>query len=270
MCRCESWTIKKAEGQRIDAFELWCWRRLLRVPWTAWSQSYRKSALNIHWKDWCWSSNNFGHLMWRTDSLEESLVLGKTEGRRRSGRHRMRSLNGITNWTNMSLSKLQEIVKDGEAWLAAVRGLAKSWARLWEWTTILFETPALRIKLTWNGLTGEKHANLLTFRYLWKWKLLSCVRLFVTLYSPWNSPGQNTVVGSPSLLQGIFPTQGSNPGLSHCRWILYQLSYQRSLRILEWVAYPFSSRSSQPRNRTRVSRFFTSWAIILPNKPPAQ
>ena len=123
----------------------------------------------------------------------------------------------------------------------------------------------LRIKLTWNGLTGEKHANLLTFKYLWKWKSWSCVQLFVSPYSLWNSPGQNTVVGSPSLLQGIFPTQGSNPGLSHCRQILYKLSHKGSPIILEWVAYPFSSGSSWPRNRTRVSciagRFFTNWAM---------
>ena len=85
------------------------------------------------------------------------------------------------------------------------------------------------------------------------------------LYSPWNSPGQNTGVGSLSLLQGIFPTLGSNPGLPHCRWFLYQLSHKGSPRILEWVAYPFSRESSSPRNQTRVSciagRFFTSWAI---------
>ena len=85
------------------------------------------------------------------------------------------------------------------------------------------------------------------------------------LYSPWNSPGQNTEVDSLSLLQGIFPTQGSNPGLLHCRWILYQLSHKGSPRILEWVAYPFSSRSSQPRSQIRVSciagGFFTNWAI---------
>ena len=85
------------------------------------------------------------------------------------------------------------------------------------------------------------------------------------LYSPWNSPGQNTGVGSCSLLQGIFPIQGSNPGLLHCRWILYQLSHQQSSRVLEWVTYPFSSRSSWPRNWTGVSCmngrfFFTSWA----------
>ena len=98
-----------------------------------------------------------------------------------------------------------------------------------------------------------------------KWNSLSCVWLFATLelYSPWNSPGQNTGVGSHSLPQGIFPMQGSNPGLPHCRWILYQLSQQRSPRILEWVVFLFSIGSSQPRGQTRVSciasRCFTVW-----------
>ena len=105
----------------------------------------------------------------------------------------------------------------------------------------------------------------------WKWKSLSHVRLFGT---SWTSPGQNTGVGSPSLLQGIFPNQGSNPGLLHCRQILYQLSHKGSprileARILEWVAFPFSRVSSQPRNRIRVScmegRFFTNWAISKQN-----
>ena len=99
----------------------------------------------------------------------------------------------------------------------------------------------------------------------WKWKSLSCVRLCNPMDCPWNSLGQNTGVGSLSLLQGIFPTQGSNPGLLHCRRTFYQLSHKGSLRILEWVAYPFSRGSSQPRNRTGVSciagRFFTNWAI---------
>ena len=98
-----------------------------------------------------------------------------------------------------------------------------------------------------------------------RWKSLSRVRLFVTPWSPWNFPGQNIGLGSLSLLQGIFPTQGLNPGLPHCRQILYQLSHKGSSRILEWVAYPFSSRSSWPRNRTGVSciagGFFTNWAI---------
>ena len=115
-------------------------------------------------------------------------------------------------------------------------------------------------------------------RIMWKWKSLSCVWLFVTLwlYSLWNSPGQNTRMGSLSLLQGIFPTQGLNPGFLHCRLILFQLSHQGSPRILEWVAYPFSRGSSQPGNWTGVSgivgRFFTNWAIrevlcIIPGKP---
>ena len=98
----------------------------------------------------------------------------------------------------------------------------------------------------------------------WKWKLLSHAWLFTTPWT-WNSPGQNTGVGSLSLLQGIFPTQGLNPGLPHCRLILYQLSHKGSPRILEWGAYPFSGRSYQPRNQTRVSciagRFFTHWAM---------
>ena len=98
-----------------------------------------------------------------------------------------------------------------------------------------------------------------------KWKSLSRVQFFATPHSPWNSPGQNTGMGSLSLLQGIFPTQGSNPGLLHCRQILYQLSHKGSPRILEWVAFPFSRGSSWPRNRTKVyctaGRFFTNWAI---------
>ena len=109
--------------------------------------------------------------------------------------------------------------------------------------------------------------------FLWrevKWKSLSHVRLFATPWTihPWNSPGQNTGVGSLSLLQGTFPTQGSNPGLSHCRQILYCLSHQRGLRRLEWVTYPFCIRSSHPRNQTGVSciagGFFTSWIRDVP------
>ena len=101
---------------------------------------------------------------------------------------------------------------------------------------------------------------------MWKWKWLSHVQVCDPMdYSPWNSPGQNTGVGSLSLLQGIFPTKGLNPGLLHCRRILYQLSHKGNPRILEWVAYSFSGGSSWPRNRTRVSciagRFFTNWAM---------
>ena len=126
---CENWTIKKAKYQSIDAFELWCWRRHLRVPWIARrsnQSTLKKSTLNIHWKDWYWSGNsNIGHLVWRVDSLEKTLMLGKIEGRRRRGQQRMRWLDGLTDSLDMSLSKPQEIVKDREDLHATVHRVAK-------------------------------------------------------------------------------------------------------------------------------------------------
>ena len=184
----ESWTIKKAGCRRIGAFELWCWRRLLRVSWTARrsnqsilkeiSPEYSLGGLMLKLK-----LQYFGYLMRRTDSFEKTLILGKIEGRRRRGWQRMRWLEGITDTMDMSFSKLWEMVMDREAWPAAVHGVAKSRKRLSDWTELMGRVDSLKIEKDRGAWCATVHRVAKSWTWISNWTTKQCMYIYVCMYS---------------------------------------------------------------------------------------